>query len=112
METGFRFINDIMVISFYGELHSAQTETLLQKFKAYINKADKFILNLTDLEYIDSKGLGCLIRFQSNLKNANKLMVICGVSGKVKKVFSLTRFDQYMNIFDTAENAAEYLSKQ
>lgn len=108
METGFRFIDDIMVISFYGELHSAQTELVTLRIKELVKQADKIILNFTDLEYIDSRGLGCLIRINNHLRDLDKSLVIYGVSGKVKKVFDLTKFNEYIKIFKSVEDAVEY----
>lgn len=108
METGVRFIDDIMVISFYGELHSVQTDAITFKVNELVKQTDKIILNCSDLEYIDSKGLGCLIRINNHLKDLNKKMIICCVSGKVKKVFDLTRFNDYIEIFENINDALDF----
>ncbi|MCF7921001.1 MAG: anti-sigma factor antagonist [Candidatus Cloacimonetes bacterium] len=108
MEIGYRFIGAVLVISFYGELHSEQAEAIEIRVKELVKQSDKIIINCIDLEYLDSKGLGTLIKINTFIKEQAGELVLCSVGGKVKKVFELTRFYDYMKIFKDIDEACKY----
>ena len=112
MEIGYRFIGEVLVISFYGELHSEQTELVEFRVKELVTRADKIIINCSELEYLDSKGLGSLVKINSTVKEQKGELVLCSVSGKVEKVFNLTRFYDYIKVFGDIEKASKYFEEQ
>jgi anti-anti-sigma factor len=112
MEIGYRFIGEVLIISFYGELHSEQTELVEFRVKELVAKADKIIINCGDLEYLDSRGLGSLVRIDGKVKKLNGELVLCSVSGKVEKVFKLTRFYKYIKVFGDVEEASKYFEEK
>lgn len=112
MEINYKFIDDVMIINLYGELHSEQTEVMELRLKENLPKADKFVLNCIDLEYIDSKGLGSLIKIYTSIRDQQGELVICCVNGKVEKVFNLTHFHNYIKLFPSQEEALAYFKGQ
>ena len=112
MEIGHRFIENIMVISFYGEFHCEQAEIIEMRIKELVKQADKIIINCSDLEYLDSKGLGTLIKINSVIHDQGAELVLCSVAGKVKKVFELTKFYDYIKIFPDVSTAHNYYKGQ
>ncbi|MCF7913303.1 MAG: STAS domain-containing protein [Candidatus Cloacimonetes bacterium] len=106
MEIGHKYINDILVINLFGELYCEQAMILeyqLQEF--YAN--NKVIINCEELDYIDSKGLGILVKFKKLLSEKGGKLAICAVSGKVKKVFDLTHFETVIQVYETLKEAIE-----
>jgi anti-sigma B factor antagonist len=71
---------------------------------------NKFILDLSKLEYINSNGLSVLINILTKSRNHGGDVVIFGVSDQLKNLFIITKLD---NVFKTASDektAKEQLS--
>ena len=105
MEIGHKFIDDILVINLFGELYSEQSMILEYKLLEFSNTTNLAILNCEELEYIDSRGLGVIVKLQKLLREKGGKLVICAVTGKVKKVIKLTNFDKIISVYDNMEQA-------
>ena len=89
--------NNFWEIHLEGELDVSSAD----KLKEYLhNLADEKILdmkiNLENLDYIDSTGLGVMIGVLKKLKTDNKEIYILNPKNNVKKIFTITGLD---NIF-------------
>ncbi len=63
------------------------------------------ILDLTDVPYMDSAGLGVLTNsYVSHQKQGRKLLLV-GVNERVQTLFKVTKLDQLFAIFSTVEDA-------
>ena len=82
-------------IAFCGRLDASQAEKA-DKVLQGINSSKT--LNLTDLEYISSAGLGILLTHQKRLKSIGHSLRLINLTKHVKDVFSLTGFDQIFEI--------------
>ena len=65
----------------------------------------KFIINLEQVDYIDSSGIGALIFICSTIKKMNLKLSISNVHGSVKKVIELTKLMGYFPISNSVEEA-------
>ena len=71
----------------------------------------KFIINLEQVDYIDSSGIGALIFICSTIKKMNLKLSISNVHGSVKKVIELTKLMGYFPISNSVEEAILSLSE-
>ena len=63
------------------------------------------ILDLTDVPYIDSAGLGILTNsYVAHQRHARKLLFV-GVNERVGELFKLTNLDKLFEVFPTVESA-------
>lgn len=67
----------------------------------------KFILDLTELEYVSSAGLRCVLAVAKKLKSSGGVLALCGLDGIVKEVFSVSGFDSFFPVYETTEEAVE-----
>lgn len=65
---------------------------------------DRVVLDLTQVEFIDSSGLGAIVACMKQLGEGRR-MDLAGLSPIVAKVFRLTRMDTVFDLFDTLEDA-------
>ncbi len=65
------------------------------------------ILNLADVEFIDSTGLGQLVSFQQMLEKRDRRLVICEATEQARLLFELTRLNQIFDLFDTEDRAVQ-----
>ena len=64
-----------------------------------------FIINLEQVDYIDSSGIGALIYINSTIKKMNLKLAISNIHGSVKKVIELTKLMGYFPIANSVEEA-------
>ncbi len=62
------------------------------------NKSKCCLFDLTELEFIDSAGLGMLLIARDKLQSVNGNVILKGAQGQVKKMLDLGRFDSLFNI--------------
>lgn len=65
------------------------------------------LIDLTDVSYIDSSGLGVLIGLHKQCKLNGRKLKIFGLNKNLQELFSLTSLDKILNIYDTLEKAME-----
>jgi anti-sigma B factor antagonist len=68
------------------------------------------ILDLTDVPYIDSAGLGSLVSAFVSRHKAGRRVALSGVNQRVLRLFEITRVEPVFLIFDTLDEALAALS--
>jgi len=105
LELKIRKNEDIYIVDVNGEMdlyNSYKLKELVMKMLE--KKVSKFIINMENVEYIDSSGIGALIYISSTIKKLNLNLLITNVRGSVKKVIELTKL---MGYFPIAQSLAE-----
>lgn len=69
-----------------------------QLLEAYQRKQDNIVLDFTDLDYLDSTGLGALISVYKNTKLAGHRITIRHPKKNVEKLFYITELDQEFDL--------------
>lgn len=72
--------------------------------------AETLILDLTDVPYIDSAGLGLLVTAYVTRQKTGRKMVLSGINARVQKLFDVTRVASLFLIFSTPEEAIAALA--
>lgn len=65
----------------------------------------KLVIDLDDLVYISSMGLGCLVAVAKTLQEKGGALRICRLNGLVKQVFEITRLDRIFRLHESVESA-------
>lgn len=72
--------------------------------------ADTVILDLSDVPYIDSAGLGMLVTAYVTRQKAGRTLVLSGINQRVQRLFDITRVSSLFLIFDSPEEAIAALT--
>lgn len=72
--------------------------------------APTVFLDLADVPYIDSAGLGCIVSAFVSCHKAGRRVVLSGVNPRVLKLLEITRVEPLFLIFPTLWDAIEALS--
>ena len=104
-------INDALIIKV---IESRITADIAADFKAsiigYVDRGNRMIvLDLSDVAFIDSSGLGALIGCLKAIGDKGEL-VLFGAREAVVNMFKLTRMNKVFRMFDTEEEAISALS--
>lgn len=100
--------NSVYVIELDGELDLYNAYKIKTLYTKMAEKGiNSIILDLTNLDYLDSSGLGSIIYIFSDLKKHNGKMSLCHLSGSPKNLIQMTRLDKLFLIGDTLDECVE-----
>ena len=86
-------------ISVEGELDVSTADKLKESLHNLANqKVLDMKINLENLDYIDSTGLGAMIGVLKKLKTENKEIYIINQKSNVKKIFTITGLDKIFKV--------------
>jgi anti-sigma B factor antagonist len=97
-----KVIEGVAVLTFSGDL-IGEPETTKVREKIYSLIAEdinKVVVDMGDVSYVNSSGLGCLISALTSLRNGGGDLKLADVGKKVKSIFVIT---QLVKVFDTHE---------
>ncbi len=98
---------DIKIVQIQeAKLTSLEAPEMKTAFLKMINDSEKIILvNLSDVDYMDSTGLGSLL-FGLRQADANdREIIFCGLKPRVKSLVHIAHLDDVLEIYDTEEEA-------
>jgi anti-anti-sigma factor len=96
------------VVSVSGRLDAGTAQELETSCANLIEKGGrKLIFNLSALEYVSSAGLRSVLAVAKKLKAVGSNLALCGLSGLVQEVFTISGFDSFLPVHDTVESAVE-----
>ncbi|HBE04018.1 MAG: anti-anti-sigma factor [Spirochaetes bacterium GWF1_41_5] len=106
MEIKTREREGIIIFDITGEIDLYNAPEIKDSIKKQIDQGHKkIIINLENVSYIDSSGIGALISSLSNLKKIGGGLKIINVYDSVKKVFELTKLTSFFQIFNNEDEA-------
>ncbi len=70
------------------------------------NRPKQVVLDLSNVEFVDSSGLGAIVGSMKQLGRARRLDLV-GLAPAVEKVFRMTRMDSVFRIYKTVDEALE-----
>ncbi len=110
MELETRKYKEIVVIDVKSDMDLYNVHELKEMVKKMMRMSiGKFIINLEDVNYIDSSGVGALIQIFTQLKKKGLQLKISSVHGSVAKVIKLTKLMEFLPIVDNITDAANQL---
>ncbi len=94
-----REINDVAIIDFSGKITLGEgSSTLRRTIKDLIDKGHrKIVLNLYDVDYIDSSGIGELVSGYTTVRNAHGELKLLHLTKRVHDLLQITRL---FTVFD------------
>ena len=91
--------NDFWDIVLEGELDVSTADKLKEHLHKLVEKEIVDMkINLTNLDYIDSTGLGVMIGVLKKLKISDKEIYIINPKSNVKKIFTITGLDKIFKV--------------
>ena len=107
-----RPVGDVLVVECRGRIVGGnEVYTLHSQLRDALDNYGDLVLQLEDLEFIDSSGLGALVRLKQAARSKAGDLKLCGVPARIRKVLDMTRLLSQFEIYDSSEEAitAAYL---
>lgn len=101
-----RDADGIMVLAISRDLKGPAELTLKDRIDALVKAGHRQILvDLKSMPYLDSTGLGRLIRAHISVRQAGGRVRLCNVSPRIMDLLRLSRLDTVLDIYPTEEEA-------
>lgn len=98
--------DSVAVIDISGELNGSGEEALMTAYTAASNgRTQTIILNFTNLEYMNSSGIGLLVTMLIRVQRQKQRLLAYGLSDHYQQIFELTRLNEAITIFDDEQAA-------
>jgi anti-anti-sigma factor len=103
---------DITVLRLSGRLEVSSDSQRLEELVAWLvgDGRLRVLLDLTQLDYIDSAGVGALAMIGGQVKHSGGRLVLAVRDGRVRTVLQFARLNEIMMLAETVEHAARLIS--
>ena len=106
-----KMVGDILVLCPISSSIDASVSILFKgQIVDWIQKGyQRIVLDLSEVEFMDSSGLGVVISLTKTASRKDSL-VLCNLRKAVRNLFRITRFDLVISIYDSLEDACRNMN--
>ena len=103
-----RRLDDVVILDLSGRITMGEGTLILRNNiqKLLADGDRKFLLNLTDVDYIDSSGLGELVTSFTTVRNQSGELKLLNLTRRVQDLLQITKL---LTVFETFNSEAEAL---
>jgi len=102
-----RTIGDVVVVDVSGKITLGDGgDTILKdKLRSLVQQGRlKLLLNLADVAYVDSAGLGAIVQSYTTVTNQGGALKLVNMTKRIHDLLAITKL---LTVFDTFDNEAE-----
>jgi anti-sigma B factor antagonist len=97
-------------VAVHGEVDVSAVPSLVEALDAAIREsAGAFVIDLYDVDFLDSSGLGALLRARALLGREDRALAIVCPPGPVRRLFEMAGIADVLIIYGSREEAAAAL---
>ncbi|MCO6451744.1 MAG: STAS domain-containing protein [Caldilineales bacterium] len=101
-----RHFGDISVIDIQGDVTGYAEDALMAAYsEASQDDARVIVLNFTNLDYMNSSGIGLLVTLLIRVQRQKQELRAFGLTDHYQQIFELTRLNEAIGIFPSEEAA-------
>jgi anti-sigma B factor antagonist len=94
------------IIGIAGDVTAAREAALMEAYNAAATAGTRtVILDFSELEYMNSTGIGLLVTLLVRANRAQQKLLACGFTDHYRQILQLTRLDEAIGIYDTEADA-------
>ncbi len=111
MNISMREENGIALLSLSGRLDLASGTALKEQVKKlFANNMNSIHLNLAEVEFINSSGLGAMVSIMKETRMRKGRLTLSNLATYVQEIFEITQLSHIFEIFPTEEEAVSSFS--
>jgi anti-sigma B factor antagonist len=97
---------DIPIVACRGRIvEGTESEALRQHLDKEVAQQTQLLLDLRDVDFIDSSGLGLLVRLAMRLQSEGGELKLCHASAKIKTTLKITKLITVLKAYDSEADA-------
>jgi anti-sigma B factor antagonist len=104
-----RLVNDITIVTVHGDIvPDGKGSALAERVRGLVDQSRRrIVLDLSDVRYVDSNGIGELVAGFSAARNRGGAVKMCGVTARLHDVLVITGLLNVFECFETEQEALE-----
>jgi anti-sigma B factor antagonist len=107
-----RSLEGVLVVDCSGRLvFGEESASLRDSVKKLLAQSPRVVMNLREVNYIDSGGLGTLVSLFTTARNAGGAVKLARLSQRVGDLLQVTKLLTIFEVFDDEESAARSFKK-
>jgi anti-sigma B factor antagonist len=111
MEIKLNQSSKVKIIEVIGKFDIENTEEFENVFNKQLeSKPSILAIDLNKLDYIDSSGIGCLIKSLNSIKNQKGSLILVGLKPMILNVFKLAKLDLFFQIMSNDDFKAKFIA--
>jgi len=88
-------------LKFSGRIDAVESHKLDDVLQTHFDTSPNLLVDLTDVEYLDSSGLASLVRaWRAATSTGNQFKIILPSAKEARRIFTLTGFDTVFDLVD------------
>lgn len=100
---------NVKVIYLSGRITMANTMEISNKIKKYFDDENyNVIIDLVNVQYLDSKGIAMLLTLEKNVKENKGVLLLTKAKSFVQELFNLTNLDSYFTFVEDLDVGRNY----
>jgi len=106
MKISTRTVDDVVILDIKGKITLGTGDIILRDriHQLVSEKNNKIVINLKDVNYIDSSGIGELVSCHTTVSKAKGKLVLLNMTSKIKDLLQIT---QLIKVFDNYNDEDE-----
>jgi anti-sigma B factor antagonist len=112
MQINQRAVGDVVVLDLKGRVTMGEGDELLKdKVNSLVNQGHrKIVLNLADVPYVDSAGLGEIVRTYTTVSRQGGSLKLLNLTKRITDLLSITKLLTVFETFDSENDAVSSFS--
>ena len=107
-----RTVDGVLVVDCSGRIvFGEESASLRDTIKKLLSESPKVVLNLRDVTYIDSGGLGTLVSLYTTARNANGALKLATLTQRVDDILQVTKLVTIFEVFPDENEAVQSFKK-
>src|SRR5581483_745082 len=107
-----RVLDGVTVVDCVGRIvFGDEAAALRETVKRLLTDTKQIVLNLNDVNYIDSGGLGTLVALYTTARNAGGDVKLASLTKRVGDLLQVTKLLTVFEVFDSVEKAVQSFRK-
>lgn len=106
-----KIVNHVAILTLSGKMMGGpETQEVHEHIKGLISDGiKKVVIDLSDVKWMNSSGMGVLMASMTTLKNAEGKLALARVTEKVQSLLIITQLIKVFSTFETVERAVANL---
>ncbi|HZD33227.1 MAG TPA: STAS domain-containing protein, partial [Candidatus Angelobacter sp.] len=101
-----RYVGSVYVVRCAGRIVSgAESKVLDDAFQRGLREVNRVVLNVSEVDRVDSAGMGMLVRFLWHLRNRRGDLRLAAPSAFVKNLLDMTKLSTVFKVYSDEEGA-------
>ena len=107
-----RTLDGVLVVDCSGRIvFGEESASLRDNLKKLLVQSPKVVLNLREVNYIDSGGLGTLVALYTTARNAGGALKLASLTQRVDDLLQVTKLVTIFEVFENEQKAVQSFQK-